>query len=100
MDEAARLVDEVGRERLTLSELAKRLGVAPPSLYKHVDGLEGLERLLAVRVLREVGDAMRRACTGKAAADAVSALATAYRAYALGPPGPLRLRRARARARG
>ena len=87
VDEAARLVDEADGERLTLSGLAKRFGVAQPSLYKHVDGLDGLNRLLTVRVLREVGETMRRASTGKAGADAVSALATAYRAYALAHPG-------------
>jgi AcrR family transcriptional regulator len=87
VNEAARLVDEVGRERLTLSELAKRLGVAQPSLYKHVDGLDGLNRLLAIRVLCEVGGTMRRASTGKAGEDAISALAAAYRTYALSHPG-------------
>ena len=87
VDEAARLVDEADAERLTLSAVAKRFGVAQPSLYKHVDGLDGLNRLLTVRVLREVGETMRRASTGKAGSDAVSALATAYRAYALAHPG-------------
>ena len=87
VDEAARLVDEADGERLTLSALAKRFDVAQPSLYKHVDGLDGLNRLLTVRVLREVGDTMRRACTGKAGAEAVGALAAAYRAYALAHPG-------------
>ncbi len=87
VDEAARLVDEAGRERLTMSELAKRFGVAQPSLYKHLDGLDDLHRLLAVRVLREVGETLRRAGTGKAGQDAVSALATAYRAYASAHPG-------------
>ena len=87
VDEAARLVDEAGGERLTLSALAKRFGVAQPSLYKHVDGLDGLNRLLTVRVLRELGETMRRASTGKAGADAVSALATAYRTYARAHPG-------------
>lgn len=86
VDEAARLVDE-GHERLTLSELAKRFGVAQPSLYKHVDGLDGLHRLLAVLVLREIGETMRRASTGKAREDAVSAVAMAYRSYALAHPG-------------
>jgi AcrR family transcriptional regulator len=81
--EAARLIDETGSERLTLSELAKRFGVAQPSLYKHVDGLDGLHKLLAVLVLREVGDTLRRASTGKAGDDALRAIATAYRAYAL-----------------
>lgn len=87
VDEAARLVDDVGRDRLTLSELAKRFGVAQPSLYKHVAGLDGLNRLLAVRVLAEVGDTIRRACTGKAGADAISSMAMAYREYALTHPG-------------
>ena len=87
VDEAARLVDEADGERLTLSGLAKRFGVAQPSLYKHVDGLDGLNRLLTVRVLREVAETMRRASTGRAGAEAVSALATAYRAYALAHPG-------------
>ena len=77
----------MGRERLTLSELAKRFGVAQPSLYKHVDGLDGLNRLLTIQVLREVGDTMRRASTGKATEDAVRALALAYRTYALAHPG-------------
>lgn len=87
VNEAARLVDEVGRERLTLSELAKRLGVAQPSLYKHVDGLDGLNRLLTILVLSEIGDTMRRASTGRAGEDAIGALANAYRTYALAHPG-------------
>ena len=87
VDGAAQLVDESGSERLTLSELAKRFGVAQPSLYKHVQGLDDLNRLLAVRVIGEVAETMRRATTGKAGADAVSALADAYRAYALAHPG-------------
>ncbi|GAB3952288.1 hypothetical protein GCM10027614_55720 [Micromonospora vulcania] len=36
--EAARLADEVGYQQLTLAALAGRLGVALPSLYKHVRG--------------------------------------------------------------
>lgn len=87
VDEAARLVDEEGRGGLTLSALAKRFGVAQPSVYKHVTGLEGLNQLLAGRVLRELGETMRRASTGQSGVDAVSAIATAYRAYALAHPG-------------
>jgi AcrR family transcriptional regulator len=85
--EAARLVDEVGTDRLTLAALAKRFGVALPSLYKHIQGLDDLHGRLAVRVAREVGDAMRRAATGKAKADAVRAIAAAYRGYAQRHPG-------------
>ena len=87
VEEAARLVDEEGRAGLTLSALAKRFGVAQPSVYKHVTGLDGLNQLLAVQVLQELGEAMRRASTGKAGPDAVSAIATAYRKYAVAHPG-------------
>jgi AcrR family transcriptional regulator len=87
VDEAAQLVDQVGRERLTLSELAKRLGVAQPSLYKHVEGLDGLNRQLTILALSEIGATMRRASTGQAREDAICALANAYRTYALNHPG-------------
>ncbi len=85
--EAARLVDEVGRDRLTLAELAKRFGVAQPSLYKHVSGLEGLHDLLAAKVATDVGNNLRRAATGKSGAAAVRAIAKAYRGYAKDHPG-------------
>jgi AcrR family transcriptional regulator len=85
--EAARLADEVGTDRLTLAALAKRFGVALPSLYKHVKGLDDVHARLAVRVAREVGDTMRRAATGKATADALRSVAAAYRTYAQHHPG-------------
>jgi AcrR family transcriptional regulator len=87
VSEAAALVDETGRDRLTLAELAKRFGVAQPSLYKHVDGVDALHRLLTVKVLREVGDVLRRAATGRAGPDGLQAIAQAYRSYALAHPG-------------
>jgi AcrR family transcriptional regulator len=85
--EAARVVDELGGDRLTMAELAKRFGVAQPSLYKHVNGLGGLQRLLAVKVAGAVGDALRRAATGKSGPDALRAIAHAYRDYARAHPG-------------
>ena len=36
VERAAQIVDEHGLEALSLSRLAADLGVAPPSLYKHV----------------------------------------------------------------
>ncbi len=85
--EAARLVDEVGYDSLTLAALAKRFGVALPSLYKHVQGLDDLHGRLAVRVARQVGDAMRRSATGRSREQAVRAVAAAYRDYAHRHPG-------------
>ena len=85
--EAARLVDEVGPDRLTLAALAQRFGVALPSLYKHVGGLEDLHGRLAVLAARDLGVALRRSATGRAGPDATTAVAAAFRAYALEHPG-------------
>jgi AcrR family transcriptional regulator len=85
--EAVRLVDEVGPQRLTLAALAQRFGVALPSLYKHVAGLDDLHGRLAVVAARDLGAALRRAATGKAGADATAAVAVAYRRYARRHPG-------------
>ena len=64
VDEAERIADEVGLSRLTLAALAERLGIRQPSLYKHVDGMDGLQRSLAVRAKTELADILTRA-TGR-----------------------------------
>lgn len=86
--EAAELIaDEVGLSRLTLSSLADRLGVRQPSLYKHVEGMEGLQRSIAVRAKIELGQVLAREAVGKARGDAIKAMSTAYRHWAKEHPG-------------
>lgn len=85
--EAARVADEVGLDRLTLAAVAERFGVRVPSLYKHVDGLDGVRHGVAVLTVRELSEALGRAAVGRAGADALTALAGAYRAYAHAHPG-------------
>ena len=85
--EAARVADDVGLDRLTLAAVAQRLGVAVPSLYKHVPGLDELHRRLAVTALRELGGALSNAAVGRARGDALRAMADAYRDYAQRHPG-------------
>ena len=84
---AAELADDQGYDELTLAALAQRVGVAAPSLYKHVGGLDDLHRGLAVLALRELGEAMATAAVGRARGDALRAIANAYRAYATVHPG-------------
>ena len=81
--EAAAVADGVGLERLTLAAVAKRLGVSLPGLYKHIDGLEGLRRDLAVRGVRELTAAMTAAAVCRSGQDALHAMALAYRSYAV-----------------
>jgi AcrR family transcriptional regulator len=87
VDEAGRVADEVGLDRLTLSDLAQRLGVAVPSLYKHVRGLEALRQQLAIAALGELTAAMSAAAVGRSGEQALHALAHAYRRYAREHPG-------------
>ena len=87
VEAAARLVDEEGIEQLTLGRLAERLGVRTPSLYNHVAGLPGLKHDLALYCLRDLLDCLRNATIGKSRAEAINALADAYRAYARQAPG-------------
>lgn len=85
--EAALLVDEVGYERLTLAALAQRVGVATPSLYKHIDGQQALRADLAALAARELGATLARAVMSRSGADALRAIADAYRAFARQHPG-------------
>jgi len=85
--EAERIVDEVGLSRLTLAALAESLGVRQPSLYKHIEGMDGLQRSIAVRAKLELADVLGRAAVGKSRADAVRAVCLAYRGWALEHPG-------------
>jgi AcrR family transcriptional regulator len=87
VEAAAALADEVGFEGVTLARLAGRLGVRTPSLYNHVDGLDGLRRELALLGTRELGSRIGRAAVGKTADEAVVAIARAYRAFVKERPG-------------
>jgi AcrR family transcriptional regulator len=84
---AAELADEAGLASVTMGLLADRLGVRPPSLYKHVDGLADLQHRLATLAMTEFGDVLGDAVQGKAGLDALTAMLTAARAYVTAHPG-------------
>lgn len=87
VEEAERIADEVGLSHLTLAALAERLGVRQPSLYKHVAGMGGLQRSIAVRAKNELADVLRQAAVGRARGDAIVSMSHAYRAWAREHPG-------------
>ena len=84
---AAELADADGLERLTLAAVAGRLGVRSPSLYAHVGGLADLRVRVAVDACHGLREALADAALGRAGADALRAVADAYRAWALAHPG-------------
>ncbi len=87
IDEAVRLIDQEGFDRLALSTLARRLGVRPPSLFEHVEGTADLVRAVRLRSLEQQVDLVRRAATGRSRDEAVRAVLRAYRQFARGHPG-------------
>jgi len=84
---AAEVSDETSFANLTLGLVAERLGVRPPSLYKHVDGLADLQHRVAVLAMTELGEIARDAAAGLAGRDALAALAHALRGYVTAHPG-------------
>lgn len=72
---------------LTLAKVAAEAGVAPPSLYKHVESLAALRREVAVLTVQDLTARLVDATVGRSGPDAVRALAGAMRDYAHAYPG-------------
>ncbi|WP_407316735.1 WHG domain-containing protein [Isoptericola halotolerans] len=90
VDLALGIVDDGGPDGfagLTLAQVAARAGVATPSLYKHVGSLAELRREVAARAVRELAVVSSRATVGLSGADAVRAMAHAWRDHARTYPG-------------
>ncbi|NJP94530.1 TetR/AcrR family transcriptional regulator [Nonomuraea sp. FMUSA5-5] len=83
----AELADEVGLERVTMSAVARRLGVKDASLYAHVRNLDDLRGRIALLAADEKTVRIAEATAGRAGRDALVAYANAWRAYAHERPG-------------
>lgn len=81
LDTAARMADEKGIANITLKSLAENLGVKSPSLYKHINGLDELNRELMLYGWGLLEKEMMKAAIGKAKDDALIALCYAYRNF-------------------
>ena len=86
-DAGAALADQTGLDQLSMGLLAERLGVKPPSLYKHVDSLAVLTHRIATLAMTELADAIRDATQGRAGSDALTATAQATRTFVKEHPG-------------
>ncbi|MFT4416651.1 WHG domain-containing protein [Fredinandcohnia humi] len=84
---ATEIVDTDGVHSLTLATLAKKLKIRPPSLYNHVDGLQGLQGALAIYGLEELYNGMSQAAIGQSKDEAVHAISKAYISFARAHPG-------------
>jgi AcrR family transcriptional regulator len=92
---ARRILESEGPEHLTMRALAERLEIRAPSLYKHVADKDELETLLIAEALRGMGEALHAAADALpprgSRHKALTAIARAYRAWALAHPHLYRL---------
>jgi AcrR family transcriptional regulator len=82
--QARSLLEEQGEPALTMRNLAARIGIQAPSLYKHVGGRQEIETLLAAEALREMGEML-------AAETDLESMGRAYRSWALANPALYRV---------
>lgn len=89
LETAREIANREGWDHLTLNRLADELDIKPPSLYNHVQGVEGLRNALAVHAQTLIARELETAAIGKAGPDALRAIGYAYRDFALNNPGLL-----------
>ncbi len=82
-DEAERLVQEQGYDKLAIRELAARLEVKPASLYNHIKGIEELNVNIALKAAVRMKDTLEEAVKGKNTDEAFMAGTRAYRSFAM-----------------
>lgn len=83
----ADLADEIGFDRVTLSQVARCFNVKVASLYSHVTSSHDLRTRIAQLALTEMADRAAKALAGRAGQDALIALGDTYRDYAREHPG-------------
>lgn len=84
---ASQLVDQEGWRQLTMTALARVLGVQGPTLYHHVGSLEALLSDVQVQALADLGNQLQAAAMGKAGAECFRALADSLCSFANEHPG-------------
>ncbi len=84
---AATLADRDGLERVTVSAVARLVGVKPASVYAHLEGADDLLRRVTQLALEEMAERAADAVAGRSGRDALAAWAQAFRVYAFAHPG-------------
>jgi len=84
---AGEIADEFGMQDVSLANLAKKLGIRPPSLYNHFDGLGGLRKQLAIYGMNGLYEQLAKAAVGISGDEAVLSISQAYLNFARKHPG-------------
>ena len=87
MQVAGELADREGLDSVTLTRVAKELGVQQPALYRHVAGWDDLVRSLGLLGRELISSRLAEAAIGISGPDAVAAVGRAWRQVAADHPG-------------
>jgi hypothetical protein len=87
VERAAQMLDDHPSDNLNLAALAESLAVRTPSLYKHIDGMPGLQRGIMLRAKSSLAHTLGQAAIGRSRDDAITSMSFAYRRWALEHPG-------------
>ena len=79
---ATGFIDLGGLDDLALGKVADDLGVRTSALYNHVDGLDGLRRVVSSHASETLAELLRDAAVGRSRAAALEEVAHAYRRFA------------------
>jgi AcrR family transcriptional regulator len=89
---ARKVIEDEGRDALTMRRLGDELGIRAPSLYKHFPDKAAVELALVEEALAEVGEALHAAVARPPPTGTpVESLLRSYRRYGLGHPHLYRL---------
>lgn len=86
-ESAVELADADGLDAVTISAIARSLGVQPASMYAHVAGVSALRNLLHRRALVELACRVEQGIAGRAGTAALTEFAGAHRLLAAAHPG-------------
>lgn len=87
LETAGKIADTKGISSLTLKALAEELRVKSPSLYKHISGLDELNKELMLYGWKSLEKEIARVAIGKSQDDAIRAICYAFRDYVSAHPG-------------
>ncbi len=81
VEEAGKMIEEMGSEKFSMRLLADRLGVKTASLYTHLGSMEELYTQVGLEALKKQQEYQMNAISGKNRDEAVKSLALAYRRF-------------------
>lgn len=81
------LSNRSGVEQLSIKALAEQLGIRPPSVYAHFQGLPEVRRELALWGHRALAESLRRSAVGRSGGAALLACGKAYLEFIRREPG-------------